>query len=114
MKILWRNLLSLDFKEFICSLSVTTRGSMEEKLRWAFEVYDVDRNGVISREEVLSIVKSINMMTGNMTNKNTNEDRILAIFAKFDENEDQMLSLEEFIEGARKDPIFVNMLQVNH
>ena len=86
---------------------------MEEKLRWAFDVYDVDRNGVISKDEVLSIVKSINKMTGNINDKNATEERILTIFAEFDENQDQMLSLAEFIEGARKDPIFVNMLQCN-
>ena len=106
-------IFSLDFREFICSLSVTTRGTFEEKLRWAFDVYDVDRNGVISQNEVLTIVKSINKMMGNINSKDSSEQRILTIFSAFDKNHDQMLSLDEFIEGAKKDATFVKMLQCN-
>jgi len=101
----------IDFREFICSLSITTRGTFEEKLRWAFDVYDVDRNGVISQNEVLTIVKSINKMMGNINDKNASEQRLMSIFWTFDKNQDQMLSLEEFIDGAKRDPTFVKMLQ---
>lgn len=101
----------IDFREFICSLSITTRGSFEEKLRWAFDVYDIDGNGVISLNEVLSIVKSINKMMGYINDKNASTERIHDIFRNFDKNHDQMLSLDEFIEGAKQDQTFVLMLQ---
>lgn len=103
----------LDFREFICSLSITTRGTFEEKLRWAFDVYDIDGNGAITRNEVIAIVKSINKMMGYINDKNASEERILSIFKEFDKNQDQMLSLEEFIDGAKQDSIFVKMLQCN-
>lgn len=103
----------IDFREFICSLSITTRGTFEEKLRWAFDVYDIDGNGSITRNEVIAIVKSINKMMGYINDKNASEERILDIFRSFDKNHDEMLSLEEFIDGAKKDQIFVKMLQCN-
>lgn len=103
--------MSLDFREFICSLSITTRGSFEEKLRWAFDVYDIDGNGVISLNEVLAIVKSINKMMGYLNDKNTSKEHIYSVFKNFDTNHDEMLSLHEFIEGAKQDQTFVKMLQ---
>lgn len=48
-------------------LSVLVRGSLEEKLEWAFSLYDINGDGLISKDEMVSILSSIYSMMGRFT-----------------------------------------------
>ena len=41
----------LDFRELIVSMSVMKSGNMDDRLKWAFNMYDIDGNGYITRYE---------------------------------------------------------------
>lgn len=53
----------VDFQEFVSGLSAfSSKGNKEEKLRFAFRVYDIDRDGYISNGELFIVLK---MMVGS-------------------------------------------------
>ena len=53
----------VDFQEFVSGLSAfSSKGNKEEKLRFAFKVYDIDRDGYISNGELFIVLK---MMVGS-------------------------------------------------
>lgn len=50
----------VDFKEFIEALSTfSSKGSTESKLRFAFQIYDIDRDGYISNGELFVVCASL-------------------------------------------------------
>ena len=42
----------IDFREFVISVSISSRGSIDDKLRWIFGIYDVDGDGHVTEDEV--------------------------------------------------------------
>uniref|UniRef100_K7G9T2 Guanylyl cyclase-activating protein 1-like n=2 Tax=Pelodiscus sinensis TaxID=13735 RepID=K7G9T2_PELSI len=95
--------------EYVAALSLVLRGKMEQKLRWYFKLYDVDGNGCIDRHELLNIIKAIRAING-CDHETSAEEFTNRVFNKIDVNGDGELSLEEFVEGARKDEEFMEVM----
>ncbi|XP_062515076.1 neuronal calcium sensor 1-like [Corticium candelabrum] len=107
---------AIEFKEFIAALSVISRGSLEEKLTWSFRLYDLDKDGKITRQELLSIMEAIYTMVGHAVrlpyDEKTPEQRVDQIFYMMDKNHDDLLTLEEFKDGSKQDPSVVQALSL--
>ncbi|NXB48791.1 GUC1B protein, partial [Leucopsar rothschildi] len=99
---------TIDFLEYVAALNLVLRGKLEHKLRWTFKVYDKDGNGCIDKPELLEIVE---VNVEERTPLLTPEEVVERIFQLVDENGDGQLSLDEFIDGARKDKWVMKMLQ---
>ncbi|XP_044875105.1 Kv channel-interacting protein 4 isoform X1 [Mauremys mutica] len=65
---------SVSFEDFIMGLSILLRGTVQEKLNWAFNLYDINKDGYITKEEMLDIMKAIYDMMGKCTYPVLKED----------------------------------------
>lgn len=68
----------VDFKEFVLGLAhfaVVQEQEIDRKLRFAFRIYDIDRDGYISNGELFEVLK---MMVG----KNLNDNQLQQIVDK--------------------------------
>uniref|UniRef100_A0A8C6WH30 Si:ch211-245j22.3 n=1 Tax=Neogobius melanostomus TaxID=47308 RepID=A0A8C6WH30_9GOBI len=105
----------VDFREYAMAISLLTEGSAVEKLRWSFKLYDKDNDGAITRDEMLEIMKAVYKMSvaASLTPPNTltAEECTNRIFLGLDKDNNAIISLEEFIEGALRDEWIREMLE---
>ncbi|KAF5907012.1 Kv channel-interacting protein 4 isoform X3, partial [Clarias magur] len=53
--------------DFVMGLSILLRGTVQEKLNWVFNLYDINKDGYITKEEMFDIMKAIYDMMGKWT-----------------------------------------------
>ncbi|XP_014225586.1 Kv channel-interacting protein 1-like isoform X2 [Trichogramma pretiosum] len=100
----------LSFEDFVTGLSILSRGSLEEKLRWTFSLYDINGDGCITREEMTDIVTAVYELMGKFADPNLNQNhegvrqRVDRMFQKMDGNKDGVVTLSEFLEACNADP----------
>ncbi|XP_031627676.1 Kv channel-interacting protein 4 isoform X2 [Contarinia nasturtii] len=100
----------VSFEEFVQNLSTLLRGTMEEKLRWTFQLYDINGDGFITREEMTDIAIAIYELMGRnpetvhtAPDPDQIRDKVERIFTKMDLNRDGVVTLDEFLECCRND-----------
>ncbi|XP_075458940.1 guanylyl cyclase inhibitory protein-like isoform X4 [Ascaphus truei] len=128
----------VDFREYVTAISMLVQGSPEEKLKWSFRLYDKDRDGAITRAEMLEIMKfllaikqsgllnltklpvakqrnAVYKMTLaasiNKAESLTAEECTNRLFIRLDKDQDAMISLQEFIDGSLDDDWIRDMLE---
>uniref|UniRef100_A0A3P9I0X4 Calsenilin n=1 Tax=Oryzias latipes TaxID=8090 RepID=A0A3P9I0X4_ORYLA len=109
---------SIRFEDFVIGLSVLLRGSVTEKLNWAFNLYDINKDGYITKEEMLAIMKSIYDMMGRYTypcvRDEAPSEHVDKFFQKMDRNRDGVVTIEEFIETCQKEKKITRIAVVKH
>ncbi|KAG8891130.1 Calcineurin subunit B [Tulasnella sp. 332] len=98
---------TVDFEEFVGGLSAfSSRGGREEKLRFAFKVYDIDRDGFISNGELFLVLK---MMVGNNLKDSQLQQIVDKTIMEADRDGDGKLNFEEFTFMVAKTDIVKQM-----
>jgi len=90
----------IDVREFMIGLQNFTGAGKEERLKFAFTVFDEDGNGVITKQELIKILKANHMAS---------EDREVmrkadTIMAQADKDGDGVVDFDEFVIISKKFP----------
>lgn len=96
---------TIDSREFLVSMANLVATSKDQKVRFAFDVFDVDGSGSISRDELIKILKATHAHLAS------NESALLrkadAIMLQGDKDGDGEISYEEFVKVSKR---FSNIL----
>ena len=104
----------VDFNEFIAALGIQCRGSIDEKLRWMFSVFDMNSDGVISKSEMLCIIRALYKMGKKLQRRHSTPDsHVKEIFEKNDLNDDEVLTLDEFLQIQTTEPELMKAMCTN-
>ncbi|CAM6085919.1 unnamed protein product [Calypogeia fissa] len=92
---------SVDMREVVVGFSSLKKSQGDEALKLCFQLYDTDRSGYISREELASMLRALpeEYLPGDITEPGKLDE----MFERMDANNDGRISFEEF-----KDAIQVN------
>lgn len=97
----------VDFQEFVTGLSAfSSKGNKEEKLRFAFRVYDIDRDGYISNGELFIVLK---MMVGNNLKDVQLQQIVDKTIMEADQDGDGKISFEEFTHMVESTDVNLSM-----
>lgn len=98
---------TVSFEEFVTGLSVLARGTVQEKLLWAFSLYDTDGDGVITHDDLLDVVSAIYDLMGKyaepVITPDTAREHVDRVFQKMDTDNDGVITIDEFMEACRTD-----------
>ncbi|CAF0929987.1 unnamed protein product [Rotaria sordida] len=89
----------IDFNEFLLAMDLFEKGDLDEKLNYAFELYDIDKNGILTKSEIEIIIKMVLSLRGEGNNDRLKDDIITHLnrfITKFDENGDMKITPDEF------------------
>lgn len=97
----------VDFQEFVSGLSAfSSKGNKEEKLRFAFKVYDIDRDGYISNGELFIVLK---MMVGSNLKDMQLQQIVDKTIMEADKDGDGKISFEEFTKMVENTDVNMTM-----
>jgi serine/threonine-protein phosphatase 2B regulatory subunit len=97
----------VDFQEFVSGLSAfSSKGNKEEKLHFAFKVYDIDRDGYISNGELFIVLK---MMVGSNLKDVQLQQIVDKTIMEADKDRDGKISFEEFKEMVENTDVSMSM-----
>ncbi|CAF3398996.1 unnamed protein product [Rotaria sp. Silwood1] len=103
----------VDFREFVIGFLLTTKGSMEEKLDYTFQLYDVDKNGYIDQSEIDIMAKYVLRMLGGNGNEFESIELLKHFISSCHCNEQGLITKEDFVRALSKNELLSQLCYPN-
>ncbi|XP_025627289.1 calcium and calcium/calmodulin-dependent serine/threonine-protein kinase isoform X1 [Arachis hypogaea] len=92
---------TVDMREILCGLSSLKNSKGDDALRLCFQMYDADRSGCITKEEVASMLRAL--PDDCLPVDITEPGKLDEIFDRMDANSDGKVTFEEFKAAMQRD-----------
>lgn len=101
---------SVDMREIVLGFSSLRRaqGDVEEALKWCFQVYDADKSGAISREELAAMLRAL--PSEYLPPDIMEPGKVDEFFDRMDANNDGQISFEEFKTTLQKERFLMDAI----
>ncbi|KAM4906928.1 calaxin [Sylvia borin] len=94
--------------EWVEGLAVLLRGTLEEKMKYCFAVYDLNGDGYISREEMFQMLKnSLLIQPADEEPDEGVKDLVDLVLKKMDYDHDGKLSFADFEKAVREEKLLL-------
>ncbi|CAN1139840.1 Calcium and calcium/calmodulin-dependent serine/threonine-protein kinase [Linum perenne] len=105
---------TVDMREILCGFSSLRNSTGDDALRLCFQMYDIDRSGCITKEEVASMLRALPVEC--LPADVTEPGKLDEIFDRMDANSDGKVSFEEFkaamqIDSSLQDALLSSLRQ---
>eukprot|EP00656_Telonema_subtile_P056173 TRINITY_DN8917_c0_g1_i2.p1 TRINITY_DN8917_c0_g1~~TRINITY_DN8917_c0_g1_i2.p1 ORF type:complete len:328 (+),score=101.74 TRINITY_DN8917_c0_g1_i2:161-1144(+) len=96
---------TIDMREFVVGVAMLTKGSLEDKIKLAFDIIDVNKSGALDKEEMQSFLKCL-IQSGpaaagsNLISNDKLQQIVEQAFSVIDANKDEKIQFEEFSRWA--------------
>ena len=104
----------VNFKEFLMTMSILCRGSVEDKLKFSFQMYDCDETGEVTKDEMTRVFKGMNSAASYFGDTPMEEEMLNAlvddIFDEADEAATGTLNYIEYMHAVAAHPILVSFI----
>merc|ERR1712083_1152100 len=102
-----KNGSTIDFRDFVMVIHMTSNGSPEEKLRLMFRMYDKDGNGSIDAREMNEMIRECYQMLGEDSHGKAED-----MFNIMDKDGDGTITEQEFIRACLEDVELSRLLSI--
>ncbi|KAI7872282.1 hypothetical protein BDF14DRAFT_1697166, partial [Spinellus fusiger] len=100
-----------DYSEFVDGLSVFMKGTPDEKMTLSFKLYDVNRDGYLSKQELAKVMLQLSHAFSEQDQSTEIKQLIERLFQDLDVDGDGKLSFEEYKLSALKEPLMADFLE---